>query len=74
MGRERIEAFGINAAEDIKGVGADCVIITVAHDAFKDFPLSELKGMMDDDPVLIDIRGMFGRDDAERMGFCYRSL
>ena len=74
--REEIEAFGINAVETIGEIfgKADCVIITVAHDAFKDFPLSELKGMMNDDPVLIDIRRMFSREDAERMGFCYRSL
>ena len=35
LGRERIGAFGIDAAEDIKGMGADCIIVAVAHDAFK---------------------------------------
>jgi len=29
---------------------------------------------MNSDPALVDVRGMFGRDDAERMGFCYRGL
>jgi UDPglucose 6-dehydrogenase/UDP-N-acetyl-D-galactosamine dehydrogenase len=74
--RGEIEAFGISALETIGEIfgNADCVIITVAHDAFKDFPLSELKGMMNDDPILIDIRGMFNREDAERTGFCYRGL
>ncbi|MBA7512279.1 hypothetical protein ES705_04283 [subsurface metagenome] len=52
----------------------DCVIMTVAHDAFKDISLSELKGMMNNNPILIDMRAMFDREDAERMGFCYRSL
>jgi len=33
--REAIEAFGIDAAEDIKGMGADCVIMAVVRDAFK---------------------------------------
>ncbi len=74
--REEIEAFGIAAVETTEEIfgKADCVIITVAHDAFKDFSLSELKGMMNDDPILIDIRGVFNRKDAEQMGFCYRSL
>jgi len=74
--REEIEAFGISAVETTGEIfgKADCVIITGAHDGFKDFPLSELKGMMNDDPILIDIRGMFNREDAERTGFCYRSL
>ena len=81
---------------------ADCVIITVAHDAFKPFlktfkksfikkasqkkafterntPLlvkvfSLEKKLLNHDPILIDIRGVFNREDAERAGFCYRSL
>ena len=73
-----IEAFGIDAVEDTKLEGifgkVDCVIITVAHDVFKDISLSELKGMMNNNPILIDIRGMFDREDAERMGVCYRNL
>ncbi len=64
LGREEIEAFGIDAAEDIKGMGADCVIMAVAHDAFKDISLSVLKGVMNSDPVLVDIRGMFCGADA----------
>ena len=83
--REEIEAFGISALETIEEIfgKADCVIITVAHDGFKDFlrnnPLlvkvfSLEKKLMNNDPILIDIRGMFSREDAERTGFCYRSL
>jgi len=68
------EAFEIDAAEDIKGMGADCVIMAVSYDTFKDITLSALKAVMNSDPVLIDIRGMFGRADAERMGFCYWGL
>jgi len=55
-------------------VNADCVIITVVHDAFKDISLGMLKGMLNHDPILIDIRGMFDKEDAERLGFCYRGL
>ena len=68
------EAFGIDAAEDIKGMDADCVVMAVSYDAFKDITLSALKGVMNSDPVLVDVREMFGRADAERMGFCYRGL
>ncbi|RLG25269.1 nucleotide sugar dehydrogenase, partial [Methanosarcinales archaeon] len=67
-------AFGIDAAEDIKGMGADCVVMAVSHDAFKDISLGVLKGVMNSDPVLTGVREMFGRADAERMGFCYRGL
>ena len=68
------EAFGIDAAEDIKGMGADCVVMAVSYDTFKDITLNALKGVMNSDPVLIDVRKMFGGADAERMGFCYRGL
>ena len=72
--RPKGEAFGIDAAEDIKGVGADCVVMAVSHDAFEGISLSALKGVMNSDPVLVDIRGVFCGEDAERMGFCYRGL
>jgi UDP-N-acetyl-D-mannosaminuronate dehydrogenase len=74
--REAIEAFGIDAAEDIKGMGADYVVMAVSHDAFKDITLGRAQrcDVMNSDPVLVDIRGMFGREDAERVGFCYRGL
>ena len=32
------------------------------------------KKLLNHDPILINIRGVFGRKDAERVGFCYRSL
>ena len=83
LGREEIEAFGIDAAKDIKGMDADCVIMAVAHDAFKPFlrnnPLlvkvfSLEKKLLNNDPILIDIRGMFNREEAERVGFHYKGL
>ena len=62
------EVFGIDAAEDIKGMCADCVVMAVSHDAFKDISLSALKGVMNSDPVLIDVRKMFGGADAREDG------
>ncbi len=69
-----IEAFGINAVEDINGIKVDCVIITVDHDDFYDIPLTALKEMMDNSPILIDVRCMFSREDAEKLGFYYKCL
>jgi len=62
------EAFGIDAAEDIKGMSADCVVMAVSHDTFKDITLNALKGVMNSDPVLVDVRGMFGGADAREDG------
>ena len=61
------EAFGIDAAEDIKGMGADCVVMAVSYDTFKDITLNALKGVMNSDPVLVDVRGMFGGGGRQKI-------
>jgi UDP-N-acetyl-D-glucosamine/UDP-N-acetyl-D-galactosamine dehydrogenase len=55
-------------------VGIDCVIVAVAHDQFKTMTLDQIKGFMAQDPILIDVRGMFNRREAEATGFYYSTL
>jgi UDP-N-acetyl-D-galactosamine dehydrogenase len=52
----------------------DGVILTVAHEAFKEISLDKLKGITKDKPILIDARGLFEPAQAEQRGFYYRSL
>ena len=52
----------------------DCVIVAVAHDAFKKIKLENIKKFMNNDPVLIDVRGMLDEEEAKRKGFYYRRL
>ncbi|MGB2728532.1 MAG: UDP binding domain-containing protein [Halobacteriota archaeon] len=52
----------------------DCVIVAVAHDEFKQMKLEDLTRMMNDIPVLIDVRGMFDEEDARKKGFLYKQL
>jgi len=67
--------FGINVVHDLKDIeGVDCVILTVAHAVFGRIGLDALKKIMSSNPVLIDVRGMFSRDEAERKGFYYETL
>ncbi len=73
LSREKIEEFGIKALDDFK-IGMDGVIITVAHREFKGMTLDKLKEMMNDNPVLIDVRGMFDRREAEKKGYLYKQL
>ena len=51
-------------------------IVTVAHDEFKEMGLSDMARFMamDEAPVLVDVRGMFDRAEAERRGIYYRRL
>jgi len=36
---KELKEFGIDAVKDLKGMDADCVIMAVAHNAFKDISL-----------------------------------
>jgi len=52
----------------------DCVVLAVAHDVFRHITLDELKQMMNDKPILVDVRGFFAEREAEGMGFHCRTL
>jgi UDP-N-acetyl-D-galactosamine dehydrogenase len=52
----------------------ESVIITVAHDAFKMMSITEIRNVMGDDPVLVDVRGMIKRSEAEANNIYYQSL
>lgn len=67
--------FGIKALSTLEGIsGIDCMILAVGHDAFKRITLAELRQVMDDKPVLIDVRGFFNENEALERGFYYRTL
>ena len=67
--------FAIKVAKSLgKSPTYDAVIITVAHDAFRTFKLSELKAAMKARPVLVDIRQIFTLKEAEKEGFYYKTL
>jgi len=52
----------------------DCVILTVAHDVFGAIILDDLKSIMNDRPILIDVRGFFAEEEARAKGILYRTL
>jgi len=76
LSREQIEGFGVNFLNKLEGVRVDCVIVAVAHDEFKKITLDDLKEVMKGNgtkPILVDVRGMFGKDTGKN-GFIYRRL
>jgi len=73
LSAEKIADFGVKVVHNLGDVKVDCVVITVAHDAFKKIGLDELKTIMEEKPILIDVRGLF-RKDAEKSDLIYRSL
>lgn len=52
----------------------DCVILATAHDSFRKMSLDDLKRMMANDPILIDIRGVFDPREATESGVSYSCL
>ena len=76
--KEKIEDFGVKTLDD-SNVKVDCIIVAVAHDAFKNKPFLSTgsffrKKVLNDKPVLIDVRGRFDGEEASKKGFYYRSL
>ncbi|MFH0768098.1 MAG: nucleotide sugar dehydrogenase [Chloroflexota bacterium] len=66
------------AVEAIKGIReipmVDAIILAVAHDEFRKMKLRQLRAVMNSKPVLIDVRQIFDRREAEEEGFYYRTL
>ena len=73
LSKEEIEAFGVKSSANLD-VKMDCVIVAVAHEEFKKINLKDMKELMNNAPVLIDVRGMFNGEEAKRKGLYYRRL
>ncbi|MFO8109578.1 MAG: nucleotide sugar dehydrogenase [Thermoplasmata archaeon] len=82
-----VEVYGhdpLLSDEDIEGFGAkprgmdgskvDCIVMTVAHRQFRGLSPGDLKEYMNENPVLIDVRGMFNREECERQSIEYVKL
>ena len=83
LSKEEIEAFGVNALDDMLQITnhilpiadrMDCVIVAVAHNEFKKMKLEDVKKFMNNNPVLVDVKGVFNGEDAKGKGFYYKRL
>ncbi|MFA4876165.1 MAG: nucleotide sugar dehydrogenase [Methanoregula sp.] len=52
----------------------DAVIIAVAHKEFRQMTLANIRNLMNDHPVLIDVRGIFDPEQASEAGIYYKKL
>lgn len=63
----------LDSMKDIEEI--DAVIFAVTHEEFKKIRLDELKKTFSGNvPILIDVKGMFNRKEAETMGYLYWRL
>ncbi|OBW58438.1 UDP-N-acetyl-D-galactosamine dehydrogenase [Solibacillus silvestris] len=73
---EVLHEYGLplNEKDDIKNI--DAIIFAVPHDEFKDIQLDEMISMfgVNENGILIDIKGMFSRKEAEQANLEYWRL
>jgi len=53
---------------------ADCLLITVGHEKFKNLSLGRVKAMMRKPPIIVDLALIIDPAEAEKEGFIYRGL
>lgn len=69
------QKFGVRVVKSLDELPkVDAVIVSVAHEAFRKTTLAQLKALQTPKPVLIDIRQIFDRTEAEKQGFYYQVL
>jgi len=78
LSKEEIEGFGVSALGDLN-VKVDCVVVAVAHDKFKNKSFLSTgsffrKKVLNEKPVLVDVRGLFDGEETEKMGGYYKTL
>ena len=56
-----------------KAKGADCLILAVKHDQFKNLNLLKIKKIMRT-PVIFDCKNFFGKEKCQNLGFIYHAL
>jgi UDP-N-acetyl-D-mannosaminuronate dehydrogenase len=52
----------------------DAVIVTVAHDQFRNIPLERIKESMTENPVIVDIRRLYDGIKAVHIGMHYVTM
>lgn len=63
----------LSGMEDIKNV--DALVFSVSHDEFKSLTLESLKSLYNNNKhVLVDVKGLFDRKEAEEMNYIYWRL
>ena len=73
---ERLYGYGLTELSQVRD--ADCIVLGVAHDCFKNMSLGELDKyfapMERSEKVIIDIKSILNRDETEKAGYSYWRL
>lgn len=76
--QEAFKEYGVELVELDEVHDVDCIVFAVAHDEFKNMSFEEIDNLYKKQPseakVLIDIKGLFKKDDLESRGYSYWRL
>lgn len=65
---EALHEYGVTLIPEKELAKASAVVLAVAHKAFKQHTVEQLKGMMTDDPLLIDVKGIYDQQALAAAG------
>ncbi|MFW5928608.1 MAG: UDP binding domain-containing protein, partial [Thermoplasmatota archaeon] len=76
LSEEEVKSFDVEPVKDIDNLefDVDSFVFTVSHDEFKSISINNLKALTNNNPLLVDVRGMFSKKESEKEGFIYRTL
>ena len=58
--------YGVSLLNDLPAPGQfDALIVAVAHDEFKKFGITGLRGLSNGRAIIYDIKGLFAQDDVD---------
>lgn len=69
--KDALKEYGVQLTKLNKVNEADCIIVAVAHNEFKSLKLEEIKQLYkkDNQPILIDVKGLYKIEDLDKNGF-----
>ena len=77
--RDALNEYGVKLTKLEQVKNADCIIVAVAHDIFREMPLNKVKELFGDDPddsrkVLIDVKGIYPIAELKKSGLRFWRL
>ena len=71
-------SYGVELSYDKDGYDADCIVLAVSHNEFKNKSLADwgkyFKNCSDSEKVIIDIKSILNKEEAENAGYRYWRL
>ena len=71
---EEISRFNVRPLNDLAEVEADCLIVNVPHDRFRDLTIDDVRRISKGTPVIVDVKGAFSHWKKQEPGIHYRKL